>query len=200
MALGLESSGNLEDSKENLHCDLMSVGVNVNFGALKNQSECWKSRGKVLEICFRKWVRTLCLSTCKCIKDCLECFGRPRRPSILYMYAQSPLRFCCGSMWFWSITIRSCRTGIPPASESLTTAVAQSCWLEFKPCIFVFQFFWAIGSVFTVAVAMAVMPTLGWRWLLGFLSLPLLFFVLMSYVSTCLSSMKCSIRNRKMAQ
>jgi len=49
--------------------------------------------------------------------------------------------------------------------------------------VFVFQFFWAIGSVFTVAVAMAVMPTLGWRWLLGFLSLPLLIFVLMSYVS-----------------
>ncbi|XP_020601723.1 synaptic vesicle 2-related protein-like [Orbicella faveolata] len=56
-------------------------------------------------------------------------------------------------------------------------------------------FFWAIGSVFTVAVAMAVMPTLGWRWLLGFLSLPLLFFVLMSYSyiaqkisSTCTTS------------
>ena len=30
---------------------------------------------------------------------------------------------------------------------------------------------------------MAVMPTLGWRWLLGFLSLPLLLFVAMSYVS-----------------
>ena len=37
----------------------MSVGVNVNFGALKNQSEFWKSPGKVLEICSRKWVRTL---------------------------------------------------------------------------------------------------------------------------------------------
>ena len=30
---------------------------------------------------------------------------------------------------------------------------------------------------------MAVMPSLGWRWLLGFLSLPLLLFVAMSYVS-----------------
>ena len=55
----------MEDSKENLHCDLMSVGVNVNFGALKNQSECWKSRGKVLEICFRKWVRTLIITSWK---------------------------------------------------------------------------------------------------------------------------------------
>ena len=27
----------------------MSVGVNVNFGALKNQSEFWKSPRKVLE-------------------------------------------------------------------------------------------------------------------------------------------------------
>ena len=39
----------------------MSVGVNVNFGALKNQSECWKSPGKVLEICFWRRVRTLVL-------------------------------------------------------------------------------------------------------------------------------------------
>ena len=48
---------------------------------------------------------------------------------------------------------------------------------------FSLQFFWALGSCFTVGVAMAVMPTLGWRWLLGFLSLPLLLFVVMSYVS-----------------
>lgn len=50
-------------------------------------------------------------------------------------------------------------------------------------CFFSLQFFWAIGSCFTVGVAMAVMPSLGWRWLLGFLSLPLLLFVAMSYVS-----------------
>ena len=46
------------------------------------------------------------------------------------------------------------------------------------------QVFWAIGSTFTVAVAMAVMPTLGWRWLLGILSLPLLIFLFMSKVSS----------------
>ena len=34
---------------------------------------------------------------------------------------------------------------------------------------------------------MAVMPSLGWRWLLGFLSLPLLLFVAMSYVSKTMS-------------
>ncbi|EDO39285.1 predicted protein, partial [Nematostella vectensis] len=40
--------------------------------------------------------------------------------------------------------------------------------------------FWAVGSTFTVAVAMAVMPTLGWRWLLAILCLPLLLFLAMS--------------------
>ncbi|KAJ7387131.1 hypothetical protein OS493_004096 [Desmophyllum pertusum] len=48
-------------------------------------------------------------------------------------------------------------------------------------CILSLSFFWALGSCFTVGIAMAVMPTLGWRWLLGFLSLPLLCFILMSY-------------------
>ena len=32
----------------------MSVGVNVNFGALKNQSEFWKSLGKVLKLVSEK--------------------------------------------------------------------------------------------------------------------------------------------------
>ena len=55
--LVLESSGNvlnstenmkcMEGSKENEHYDLGSVGVNVNFRALENQSESWKSPGNM---------------------------------------------------------------------------------------------------------------------------------------------------------
>lgn len=75
------------------------------------------------------------------------------------------------------------RTGDSPAATDLTLV---SVVFVLKFSIFNIcspQLFWSIGSVFTVGVAMAVMPTLGWRWLLGFLSLPLLCFISMSYVS-----------------
>ena len=42
------------------------------------------------------------------------------------------------------------------------------------------QFFWAIGSVFLAILSWAVMPSLGWRYLLGLSSLPLVFFVLIA--------------------
>lgn len=84
--------------------------------------------------------------------------------------------------YYWIIALR-CLVGFGIGGAPQSTTLLA----EFLPsssrsyCILSLSFFWAIGSVFTVAVAMAVMPTLGWRWLLGFLSLPLLFFVLMSY-------------------
>uniref|UniRef100_A0A3P9L6I7 SV2 related protein b n=1 Tax=Oryzias latipes TaxID=8090 RepID=A0A3P9L6I7_ORYLA len=37
--------------------------------------------------------------------------------------------------------------------------------------------FWAIGAVFEVLLALWVMPTLGWRWLLGLSALPMAVFV-----------------------
>lgn len=37
--------------------------------------------------------------------------------------------------------------------------------------------FWALGACFEVLLALTVMPTLGWRWLLGFSILPALIFV-----------------------
>ena len=46
----------MEGSKKNLHWDIGSVGVNVNFRALEKSN---LSRGKVMEICFWKRVRTL---------------------------------------------------------------------------------------------------------------------------------------------
>lgn len=40
------------------------------------------------------------------------------------------------------------------------------------------QCFWAIGTFAEVLLALWIMPTLGWRWLLFFSSVPLLIFVL----------------------
>eukprot|EP00064_Thunnus_orientalis_P017537 superscaffoldBa00003755_g17621 len=37
--------------------------------------------------------------------------------------------------------------------------------------------FWAIGAVFEVLLALLVMPTLGWRWLLGLSTIPMAIFV-----------------------
>ena len=38
------------------------------------------------------------------------------------------------------------------------------------------SFFWPIGACAETLLAIIVMPTLGWRWLLGFTCLPLLVF------------------------
>lgn len=44
------------------------------------------------------------------------------------------------------------------------------------------QIFWAIGAVFEVALALVVMPTLGWQYLLVLSSLPVLIFVILCRV------------------
>lgn len=45
------------------------------------------------------------------------------------------------------------------------------------------QIFWALGTVFEVLLAILVMPTLGWRWLLGLSTIPLFIFAFFSFVS-----------------
>ncbi|CAH3108089.1 unnamed protein product [Pocillopora meandrina] len=84
--------------------------------------------------------------------------------------------------YYWIIALR-CLVGFGIGGAPLSTTLLA----EFLPssarsyCILSLSFFWSIGSCFTVGIAMAVMPTLGWRWLLGILSLPLLCFILMSF-------------------
>ena len=45
------------------------------------------------------------------------------------------------------------------------------------------QIFWALGTVFEVLLAILVMPTLGWRWLLALSTVPLLIFACLCFVS-----------------
>ncbi|XP_022050281.2 synaptic vesicle 2-related protein [Acanthochromis polyacanthus] len=67
--------------------------------------------------------------------------------------------------------------GIGGAPQSVTL------YSEFLPaksrgiCIMLIAAFWAIGAVFEVLLALWVMPTLGWRWLLGLSTIPMAIFV-----------------------
>ncbi|XP_022617817.1 synaptic vesicle 2-related protein-like [Seriola dumerili] len=67
--------------------------------------------------------------------------------------------------------------GIGGAPQSVTL------YSEFLPvksrgiCVMLIAAFWAVGSVFEVLLALWVMPTLGWRWLLGLSTLPMAIFV-----------------------
>lgn len=41
-----------------------------------------------------------------------------------------------------------------------------------------FQCFWALGACMEVLLALFIMPTLGWKWLLGLSTAPLLAFAI----------------------
>ncbi|XP_057268850.1 synaptic vesicle 2-related protein isoform X1 [Pezoporus wallicus] len=58
----------------------------------------------------------------------------------------------------------------------LTRNITRSC-----SQILLVQVFWAIGTVFEVLLAVVVMPTLGWRWLLVLSALPLLLFAVLCF-------------------
>lgn len=59
-----------------------------------------------------------------------------------------------------------------------------TCYPDFLIKRVYFQIFWAIGACFEVLLALAVMPTLGWRWLLGLSAVPLLIFSCCCFVSS----------------
>uniref|UniRef100_A0A8C1YM73 Synaptic vesicle 2-related protein n=1 Tax=Cyprinus carpio TaxID=7962 RepID=A0A8C1YM73_CYPCA len=71
--------------------------------------------------------------------------------------------------------------GIGGAPQSVTL------YAEFLPmrsratCILLIEIFWALGTVFEVLLAILVMPTLGWRWLLALSTIPLFIFAFLCF-------------------
>lgn len=59
-------------------------------------------------------------------------------------------------------------------------------YAEFLPakqrakCVILLDCFWALGACFEVAIALAIMPTFGWRWLLILSTIPLLVFAIIT--------------------
>ncbi|KAK3603262.1 hypothetical protein CHS0354_007593 [Potamilus streckersoni] len=79
--------------------------------------------------------------------------------------------------FIWMLILRGLvGFGIGGAPQSVTL------YSEFLPsksrarCVVLIELFWAIGACFEVLLALVVMPTLGWRYLLGLSALPLLVF------------------------
>ncbi|KAJ0057321.1 hypothetical protein NL108_002276 [Boleophthalmus pectinirostris] len=82
----------------------------------------------------------------------------------------------------WIITLRAfVGFGIGGAPQAVTL------YSEFLPvkargiCVMLIAAFWALGAVCEVVLALFVMPTLGWRWLLGLSVIPMAVFLLFSH-------------------
>lgn len=62
-------------------------------------------------------------------------------------------------------------------------------YAEFLPakqrakCVILLDCFWALGACFEVAIALVIMPTFGWRWLLILSTIPLLVFAIITPVN-----------------
>ncbi|XP_063698042.1 synaptic vesicle 2-related protein [Culicoides brevitarsis] len=105
-------------------------------------------------------------------------------------YGRKPALTLCGVLLFlygllsavapsftWLLLLRGLvgfAIGCVPQSVTL--------YAEFLPtkqrakCVVLLDCFWALGACFEVALALAIAPNLGWRWLLGLSALPLFVF------------------------
>ncbi|KAF5303605.1 hypothetical protein FQA39_LY09852 [Lamprigera yunnana] len=95
---------------------------------------------------------------------------------LLYYYG---LLSAIAPSFMWLLLLRGLvgfAIGCTPQSVTL--------YAEFLPtkqrakCVVLLDCFWALGACFEVALALVVMPTLGWRWLLALSTGPLLVFAL----------------------
>ncbi|XP_044541395.1 synaptic vesicle 2-related protein [Gracilinanus agilis] len=85
-------------------------------------------------------------------------------------------------VYSWILVLRGLvGFGIGGVPQSVTL------YAEFLPmkarakCILLIEVFWAIGTVFEVVLAVFVMPSLGWRWLLILSAVPLLLFAILCF-------------------
>ncbi|XP_067911654.1 synaptic vesicle 2-related protein [Heterodontus francisci] len=85
-------------------------------------------------------------------------------------------------IYSWILVLRGLvGFGIGGVPQSVTL------YAEFLPmksrakCILLIEVFWAFGTVFEVLLAVVVMPTLGWRWLLIFSAVPLMIFAILCF-------------------
>lgn len=51
-------------------------------------------------------------------------------------------------------------------------------------CVCVLQLFWSFGAMLEIVLALIIMPTLGWRWLLGLSVVPMGMFLISIKVRT----------------
>ena len=78
------------------------------------------------------------------------------------------------------------RSLIETATSNFLYFQACTLYAEYLPtngrgrAVMSLQFFWSFGAVFLSFAAWAIMPTLGWRYLVGFSTIPLALFVCMS--------------------
>lgn len=88
----------------------------------------------------------------------------------------------------------------PAAPLSVISCMQSKCIIQFfRKCIAVSaQIFWALGTVFEVLLAIVVMPTLGWRWLLALSTIPLFIFAILCFVSMTLSAVMCSFKTMEL--
>ncbi|XP_048412028.1 synaptic vesicle 2-related protein [Stegostoma tigrinum] len=85
-------------------------------------------------------------------------------------------------IYSWILVLRGLvGFGIGGVPQSVTL------YAEFLPmksrakCILLIEVFWAFGTVFEVLLAVMVMPTLGWRWLLILSAVPLMIFAILCF-------------------
>ncbi|KAM3599389.1 uncharacterized protein V6R79_004804 [Siganus canaliculatus] len=82
----------------------------------------------------------------------------------------------------WLLVLRGLTgCGIGGAPQAVTL------YLEFLPmktrgvCVMLISAFWSFGAMVEVLLALWIMPTLGWRWLLGLSSIPVVIFVCLCF-------------------
>lgn len=94
----------------------------------------------------------------------------------------------------WTYTLSHCTVSHPVWAVIMQFPVLHSincCSLSLS------QIFWALGTVFEVLLAILVMPTLGWRWLLALSTIPLFIFAILCFVSMRLSELPGFLKSVK---